>query len=457
MTARVLVVEDIPANRKLLEVKLTAEYFDVVTAANGHEALTIAETTPCDIILLDVMMPGMDGFETCRRLKKSPQVHHVPVVMVTALDQPGDRLKGLEAGADDFITKPFDDTALIARVRSLSRLKLAMDELRMRAAGGQQLGFGDPLAVGIDVNGEDGRVLLVEDRETSAERIVEYLSRHHAVETEDRPEQALFRIADGGFDVVVISLDLDGFDALRLCSQMRSLERTRTVPIVLLTHPEAKGRVMRGLDIGVNDYIQRPVDRNELLARIRTQVKRKRYSDRLRDNVELSVTMALTDPLTGLHNRRYLEAHLEMLVSRTEIRGQALSAMILDIDHFKAINDTYGHKVGDRVLTEFADRVRKSIRGIDLACRFGGEEFVVIMPETPESLAIRVGERIRRAIAEAPFRIDDLSGEIEITVSIGVAAYTPTDNTPDNILRRADQALYAAKREGRNRVVSQAA
>src|SRR6201985_2248286 len=134
MTARVLVVDDVPANVKLLEARLSAEYFDVATAMSGLEALAICEKAECDIVLLNVMMPDMDGFEVCRRLKSNSKTHHIPVVMVTALDHPSDRVRGLEAGADDFLTKPVSDVALIARVRSLSRLKLMTDELRVRAA-----------------------------------------------------------------------------------------------------------------------------------------------------------------------------------------------------------------------------------------------------------------------------------------------------------------------------------
>src|SRR6516225_1357983 len=129
MSARILVVDDVPANVKLLEARLSAEYFDVLTAANGDEALAICERAKCDIVLLDVMMPNMDGFEVCRRLKAGITTHHIPVIMITALDQPSDRIKGLEVGADDFLTKPISHVALIARVRSLARLKMTMDEL----------------------------------------------------------------------------------------------------------------------------------------------------------------------------------------------------------------------------------------------------------------------------------------------------------------------------------------
>src|SRR3954466_259526 len=171
MTARVLVVDDVPANVKLLEEGLSAEYSDVVTASGGEEALASRERAECDLVLLDVMMPDMDGFEVCRRLKSNPQTHHIPVVMVTALDQPSDRVRGLEAGADDFLTKPVSDVALLARVRSLVRLKMAADELRMRAVTSREIGISDPEMAALAETGAGGRVLLVDDRKASYERI----------------------------------------------------------------------------------------------------------------------------------------------------------------------------------------------------------------------------------------------------------------------------------------------
>src|SRR6187455_2140065 len=159
MTARILVVDDVPANVKLLEARLTAEYFDVTTAMSGAEALSICERAQCDIVLLDVMMPDMDGFEVCRRLKSNPATHHIPVVMVTALDQPSDRLRGLEAGADDFLTKPVSDVALVARVRSLARLKMMTDELRMRAITSKEIGIQSPEREAVLEMGRQGRIL----------------------------------------------------------------------------------------------------------------------------------------------------------------------------------------------------------------------------------------------------------------------------------------------------------
>jgi two-component system cell cycle response regulator len=457
MSARVLVVDDVLANVKLMEARLTAEYFDVVTAMSGPEALALCDRTQCDIVLLDVMMPDIDGFEVCRRLKANPKTHHIPVIMVTALDQPSDRVRGLEAGADDFLTKPVSDIALIARVRSLVRLKMVTDELRMRAVTSKEIGIQDPVADALAEAGRDGRVLIVDDRRSSYERIAALIEAEQTVEVETNPHEALFRAADGNYDLLIISLGLENFDGLRLCSQVRSLERTRSLPILIIAEAEDNTRLMRGLEIGVNDYLVRPIDKNEMYARVRTQVRKRRYTERLRDNFQLSMEAAITDSLTGLHNRRYMESHLGTLVDEAASRGKPLSLLILDIDYFKSINDSYGHDAGDDVLREFATRVRKSIRGIDLACRHGGEEFVIVMPETDMAVAGVVAERIRRRIAGEPFAIQKGSGAIDVTISIGIAALQSADDSAETILKRADQALYRAKRDGRNRVVADAA
>jgi two-component system cell cycle response regulator len=457
MTARVLVVDDVPANVKLLEARLSAEYFDVITAMSGREALAICERAECDLVLLDVMMPDMDGFEVCRRLKSSTLTHHIPVVIVTALDQPSDKLRGLEAGADDFLTKPIPELALTARVRSLSRLKMVTDELRMRAVTSRDIGIESPEREALADTGRGGRILIVDDRPASYERIAAMLSTEHEVEVETDANRALFHAADGNFDLLIISLDLENFDGLRLCSQLRSLERTRNIPVLGVAEPDNNARMVRGLEIGVNDFLMRPIDKNELLARARSQVRKRRYTERLRDNVQMSIEMAITDALTGLFNRRYMESHVATLVEQAAARSKPLTVMVLDIDYFKSINDTHGHDAGDDVLRDFALRIKRSIRGIDLACRYGGEEFVLIMPETDMAVAAMVAERLRRRIAAEPFSIEKGAKSVPVTISIGIAGLRDKDDTAASVLKRADQALYRAKRDGRNRVVPDAA
>jgi two-component system, cell cycle response regulator len=457
MTARVLVVDDNPANVRLMEARLLAEYFQVMTAENGRDAIRLCQDGQCDIVLLDVMMPEMDGFEVCRRLKANPTTHHLPVVMVTALDEPEDRVRGLEAGADDFLTKPVNDLALVTRVRSLVRLKLLTDELRLRAFAGSDLDVErllDPIG---QESAEKGKILVVDDRPSSYERIIEFLAAKHKVTVTADPGEAVFRAADGKFDCVIISLSLKKFDPLRLCSQLRTLERTRPLPIIIIATPDQDASVIRALELGVNDYLRRPIDRNEFLARVRTQVRRKRYDEKLRDSVQATIELAVIDPLTGMHNRRYFENHLSSVYEKARTQDNALSLVLCDVDNFKAVNDQHGHDAGDEVLREFAGRLQKSIRNIDFACRYGGEEFVVVMPETDVAHARAVAERIRSDIAKQPFFVRGGVVPLKITVSLGVSCLEMEGDSPERMLKRADVALYNAKRSGRNQVVTEAA
>ncbi|HYM17329.1 MAG TPA: PleD family two-component system response regulator [Micropepsaceae bacterium] len=455
MTARVLVVDDILSNVKLLEAKLAAEYFEVLTASNGEQALARVNADLPDIILLDVMMPGMDGFEVCRRIKSNTKTTHIPIIMVTALDQPTDRVAGLDAGADDFLTKPVDDTALFARVRSLVRLKTMTDELRMREETGHNMGLADAGEMLLEPD-PSGRILIVEDRPESVAWFKASLEPKNNLVDVSGFDEALVLARGGDFDLIVVSLGIRAFDGLRLCSHLRSIPEARNTPILVLVSDGENRKLTQAIDMGVNDYLMRPVDRNELLARVRTQLRKKRYGDRLRHNMQLSVEMAIKDQLTGLHNRRYMARHLDTLLKNATV-GKPISFLILDIDYFKSVNDTHGHDIGDEVLREFAGRVSASVRGIDLACRYGGEEFVVVMPDTDPGFAYAVAERLRQSVETAPFPISRSPCQLNVTVSIGIASSLGAGDTSESLLHRADQALYRAKREGRNRVIAEAA
>lgn len=456
MTARVLVVDDIQANIRLLQARLEAEYFEVLTATSGADALACCSRERVDVVLLDVMMPGMDGFEVCRRIKADPATLHIPVVIVTALDQPSDRVQGLEAGADDFLTKPVDDIALVTRVKSLARLKMLNDEMLMRAVTSRQLGLADEEELRQALVDRPGRILVVDDHPRSSSRVLSTLTRVHEAYIETNPQVALMHLAESPFDLLIVAATLTSSDGLRLCSHVRSLDRTRHLPIIILIDPGEEARLMRGLDMGVNDYVMRPVDKHELLARVKTQIKRKRYSDHLRNHIRESVELAITDPLTGLHNRRYMEKHLKTLMNDARNSGRLLSVLVADIDHFKRVNDTYGHDAGDLVLKEFSERFRRYTRGVDLACRLGGEEFLIIMPDTDRGLAVQVAERVRECVAAMPFSIG-AGRQIQITASVGLATLHGDEETPESLFKRADDALYAAKRQGRNQVCQDAA
>lgn len=455
MSGRILVVDDILPNVKLLEAKLTAEYFEVLTAFDGAAALRLASSESPDLILLDVMMPGMDGFEVCERLKTDQKTRHIPVVMVTALSDVNDRVRGLEAGADDFLSKPVNDVALFARVRSLVRFKMMIDELRLRKETVGDPGMLEKDSPESDEDTSGARILLVESSESNSEKIIDCLSEvGHVVDHATTPDEGLRLSRQQSYDMIIAGLEVNGEDGLRFCSHLRAQDETRQIPILLLIDETKLPELAKGLELGVTDYLIQPIDRNELLARTRTQIKRRRYHDQLRSLLQRSVSMAYIDALTGLYNRRYMNTNLDRKIMEIAESAKPISIMMLDIDHFKPVNDVYGHAVGDEILKSIAGRMKRSVRDMDLVSRFGGEEFVVIMPDTPQTAACKVAERLRASVASGPFSISGEKEPVAVTVSIGVATTTDPMEEAASLLKRADQALYAAKEAGRNRVLT---
>lgn len=450
MSARILVVDDVPANVRLLQDKLEREYYEVFTANGGREALEKVRRVKPDIVLLDVMMPDVNGIEVCHRMKADPALAHIPVIMITALDAPEDRLRGLKAGADDFLSKPINDTDLFVRIRSLLRRKLLVDEL---LAGGE--GASDTLERFMPLIDEQqpARVSLIDDGDLLRPRIEQALRGRHEV-TVIEPQAVAALEAGGCCDLIVLNLDLHSASGLRICALLRSHEQTRHIPVIaVLGHYDAD-TIEKAMELGAGDYLVLPLDPEEFAIRAEAQIRHGRLIRKLREQTRHSITMSVTDPLTGLYNRRHMTAQGEALVSEALNRGRSLGLLLLDLDHFKAINDRHGHDAGDRVLKEFADRLKGALRKVDIICRIGGEEFVVLLPDAGEERVGKIAERLRHVISARPFSAGtpDAPLMLPVTVSIGVAVCDRPDDTLQSLLKRADEALYAAKNAGRNRV-----
>jgi two-component system cell cycle response regulator len=398
VSARILVVDDVLANVRLLEVRLRAEYFDVRTARGGEEALKIARSERIDVVLLDIMMPGLSGFDVCTALKSDPKTAPIPVVIVTALDGPADRVRALECGADDFLTKPVSDVALLARVKSLARLKATTDELQVRASAMETVGI-DPSTILTREMPVEGRILVVDDLASTVDKAKAALGPKSVMETATTADEALALAGKRDFDLIITSRQLPGADGLRLCSDLKSIDRSRFTPILMVTEPDDLEALRRALEMGVNDYVLRPIDEAELRARAHTQIKRKSYADCLRNLVNDAVELAVKDPLTGLYNRRYLDSHLRSLLARSANSSEPVSLLMFDIDLFKSVNDAHGHASGDAVLVEFAERLKDGVRGTNLVARFGGEEFIIVMPGTDLDEATSIADRLRCDVA----------------------------------------------------------
>ncbi len=451
MTAQILVVDDVPANIKLLEAKLTSEYYDVIAAKDGFEAIAKTKEHKPDLILLDVMMPGMDGFEACKKIKADAEVSHIPIVMVTALSEKSDRLKGLEAGADDFLTKPINDIALFARVKSLVRIKQLLDEVRLRDKTSFEMGI-EPEASNAFISDVGGaNILLIDDDGVQGKQIVSKLSETYNVVWVQDPAQVMNKVHPN-LDVILISTLLSEADGLRLASQIKSHEELRHVPLMVFIDDDDTRVMLKALEMGINDYMTIPVDKNEMIVRVRMQIRRKKYQEALKSHYQRSISMAVTDGLTGLYNRHYLNTHLGNMVKQSLRNGKHLALMMMDMDHFKEVNDTYGHAVGDMILRQLSHIIMQASRSSELVARYGGEEFVILMPETDPQSAFGAANRIREIVESTPFKISESGETISKTISIGVASLYPDGDSAESLIKRADEALYDAKHGGRNLV-----
>lgn len=445
MTARILVVDDVSPFARMLESRLATEYYEVKAISVGCDALAIAHDWQPDVILLDIMMPGMDGYEICRMLKAGRSTAHIPVILITGLQNSPDRWRGLSSGADDFMSKPIEYGILLARLRGIIRFKRLMDQWRARDETAAALGFRGERPD--DTSIADARVLLIDHLASRAARISAVLASEGMVVVPSGADRDADDSADDdGFDLIVISLSLLDGDPLRLVARLRASAATQDTPVLLLAEPDERDTLISALDLGATDCLMLPLDENELLLRASNHIRRKRHHDRLRVDVGSALHMAVIDPLTQLYNRRYVHSYLDRLCA--DPLGGTFAMLMLDVDRFKAINDRFGHTVGDNVLQGVADTLRTHLRQSDLLARFGGEEFIVIITALDDpGVAITVAEKLRGAIEAMT-----VAPGVMVTASIGVTiAQAPV--VAAELIDLADAALYDAKRNGRNQVM----
>lgn len=446
MSGRLLIVDDVAINRIVLKGKLAAACYETLQADSGRAALALACQAAPDLILLDLDLPDLGGVAVCRRLRADPATALIPVVMITSSTEPGARLRALAAGADDVLTKPIDDQMLLARVRSLLRARETEAELTLREMTGRELGF----AEAAPTYEHAALIALVARRPAEALQwradLVPLLP-HCAVSP--RRSDALFDAGEAP-DAVVIEADLGNpGEGLRLMSELRSRTPTRHAAMCIVLPEARRDLAAMALDLGASDIVQAPFDPRELALRLQTMVRRKRMADRLRESVRDGVRQATRDPLTGLHNRRYALPHFARIAERASQSGRPFAVMLLDLDRFKSVNDRWGHAAGDAVLVEVADRLQGNLRAVDLLARIGGEEFLVILPDTALAEARAAAERLCRVIEERPVALP-AGGAVPVTVSIGLAiGQSPAT---EEVLGQADRALMRAKTEGRNQV-----
>ena len=297
-------------------------------------------------------------------------------------------------------------------------------------------------------------ILIIDDSKAARQQILKILEKTNLFREYREAADGLegFKaLLDRPVDVILCDLEMPGMDGFKFLQMIGTRPELENIPVIMLTGHEDQEAKVRLLGQGASDYVTKPFDPGELLARVKVQLKIKTLQDSLRESNLMLLELAATDPLTGLANRRTLMATLDREFRRSQRNGAPLALLMVDVDHFKRVNDSFGHQQGDRVLVALAELLRKHLRQYDLASRFGGEEFALVLPETPLDEAVKVGERIRQAAAEQSFE-GALDG-LELTVSLGAAAFpSPTIATIEDLIRETDDALYLAKKKGRNRL-----
>jgi two-component system cell cycle response regulator len=447
MTSRILIIDDIAANARLLAAVLEAEYYVTRTSFSGIDAIEMAAAWRPDLVLLDVMMPELDGYEVCRRLKGRTETTHIPILLVTALSGTIDRIRGLECGADDFFSKPVEREVLLARISGLVRLKRLLDEWGRRREAAHSLGLMDDappqLLMGLKT------VLVIDDQDQHTSHMQRILARDCiSIKRAGTADAALEAVKTGSFDLSIINLGMRAENPLRIIANLRAAKAAQEMPLLLIAEPDQHRLRTRGFELGANDCIRFPVDELELRLRVRNQIRLKRYWDQLRSDVGDVLKLGAVDDLTGLYNKRFFRHRLTELSAN---EYSSLSILMIDVDKFKTINDSYGHRAGDQVLQAISSHLRSGVREYDLVARYGGEEFAVIMPRSDRQEASFVAERIRATVERASFNIS--AGQpLQITVSVGVGIAATGTADVDALIERADRALYEAKNSGRNRI-----
>ena len=458
MHGKVLLIDPIATNRIVLRVKLAASHYNMMQAASIADAMQVLAQDLPDLILCATDLPDGDPLRLLRRMRKTGLAGKVPVIALSGPDDDAERLRLLAGGVDDVMQKPINEALLLARTRSIIRAYASASEWTLREGTSRALGFAEVA----DAFAPAQNVRVIARDAAAAEPWSTALTGQISARiTYAKPATAVDDMTPGcAPDALVLVVGPhEGPQMLQLLATVRSQADTRHCAIIGVIEADEMTLGAQMLDMGANDLVRNTRSADELALRLNALLSRKRVTDALRDTVRSGIEAAVIDPLTGLHNRRYAMPHLARIAERATRTGKPFAVMVADMDHFKRINDTYGHAGGDAVLVETARRLRENLRAVDLVARIGGEEFLIVLPGAGLTNARKAAKRLCRIIETAGFELPGQAERVAVTMSVGMTVVDPVrganatePQTPQALLDRADKALYGAKAEGRNRV-----
>ncbi len=440
----IMVVDDSIVTRQIIKNALIKADYDVILAKNGMEALAKLEWEDIipDLIALDIDMPKMNGFETCRKIRSQAEstneqkrlVANKPIIFISANNTLENREKGYELEVLDFIDKPITPEIVTNTINNILR---AHDQFVSMSA------------------------LVVDDSPFSRRIVCNILARHGLkIHEASNGDEALDVLKKVNFDIDIIITDyiMPGLSGKKLCRLLRSFEALEQVPVIFISSVDTKETTLSFFKVGANDYISKPFLEEEFQARVLTQLRNRKHvkqlellNEQLQSLNEQLQHVAEHDGLTGIHNRGYFQKKLAVDFAHNKQTGGQLCCILIDLDYFKKVNDTYGHTFGDFVLIEFAKILGRSRRESDIVARYGGEEFVLLLPDLDIAEAKSTAEKLREAAERHTYY--DGKSKLQVTISVGVASLQDHQpENPDKFLSMADEALYQAKENGRNRV-----
>ncbi len=449
---RILIVDDDPTSLKILESILPKMRYKILKANNGEEALEYAFREPPDLVLLDIIMPGIDGYEVIRRIKRDDRTKDVPIIIITSLDKSEAMPSGLEEGAEELLNKPVHSSELLARVNSMIRLKEYRDQLSIRTLSSKSFGMMEkPQEIDYLPEENQRKILLVEDNEVDVkimENALEGESYH--LEIAHKGRDALSLVHKKKMDLILLDILLPDMNGFEICRRLK--KEDKDIQVVIVTCLDDLESKIKGVELGADDFLVKPIVARELKARVRVLLEKKEHLDNLRSRYNKTLDNAILDWLTGLHNHGYFQQFLGYELKRSLEQGFPVSLIMIDVDDFKRYNDTLGHSAGDAILREMGQVVRNKIREVDFAARYGGEEFAVVLPYAGRAEAKIVADRIHQALTSHEYFNDESIGLGNPTVSIGVAVFQEEAVTKEDLLKKADKLLYQAKQNGKNQV-----
>ncbi|EPX80802.1 diguanylate cyclase [Litoreibacter arenae] len=469
MAGRVLILDPVPTNRMVLKAKLGHAHYDVCVADNVEQARSMAKTQIFEAVLISTALlskPAGCVLKWLRETRAEAVVRSTVVFMQDGRsDEHGivDLQRCLDAGADDVLIRPFSEEVLLARLRNLMRENAVISEINGLNLPNscdtrkENTSRSSTAKVVVAQVGQSSQYDLISDAQNRLDQWNELCQQTFYAEAASLSVLTQADAIAREPDIVLLVAETGAAErALSIMSQMRSRSRMRDVRVILMLKEPRAAQVARAFDLGAHDVVSQDVTPLELVSRINKQCFVQGAIQRTKQVVHDSLLQAVTDPLTGLYNRRFAATKLAQMKADSLASGERFAVLAFDVDHFKEVNDRHGHAIGDAVLTTLADTLKRNLRDDDLICRTGGEEFLVALPKTNDEEATATANRLRKAVGELDIQVHKNDVKLRVTVSVGLSVQNGQMAISD-MLEQADRGLYLAKARGRNAVAVAAA